>query len=43
MKELQTTLNDLPFLIRPNRYSAKYMVKPFNFHCSAPEAETVSL
>jgi len=43
MKELQTTLSEFPFLIRPDRYSAKNNVKSVNFYCTAPTAKDVRL
>ena len=34
---------EFPFLIRPDRYSARNNVKPVNFFCVAPQAKSVSL
>jgi len=43
MNELETALGEYPFLVRPDRYSAKNNVKPVNFYCAAPEAKAVCL
>lgn len=41
MNESQTI--EFPFLVRPDRYSARNNVKPVNFYCVAPQAKNVSL
>ncbi len=43
MNELQTTSSEIPFSVRPNRYSAKNNVKPVSFYCHAPQAKAVCL
>lgn len=43
MNELETFAGGFPFLVRPNRYSAKNNLKPVNFYCVAPQAKSVSL
>ena len=43
MNELETLAGEFPFLIRPNRYSAKNNLKPVNFYCVAPQANAVCL
>lgn len=35
--------SEFSFSIRPDRYSAKNNVKPVNFYCLAPQAQSVSL
>jgi len=43
MNELNTVTRDLPFQVRPDRYSARNNVKPVNFFCIAPQAKAVCL
>jgi len=43
MSKLETPTYELPFVIRPNRYSAKHNIKPVNFYCIAPQAAWVAL
>ncbi len=34
---------EIPFVVRPDRYSAKHNVKPVHFYCDAPQAKAVCL
>ncbi len=43
MNELGTLTGESPFVIRPNRYSARNNIKPVNFYCVAPQAAWVAL
>ncbi len=43
MNGLGTLTDEVPFVTRANRYSARNNIKPVNFYCVAPHATWVSL